>query len=253
MAKFYVKITKEAPLSDDDSIWFELDTDSEEESEFFVVDKNGYNSLIAEFNTIKEHFEEEYVQPIVEREVTEYMSSLDSVDKSKKIVDSNDENYYTYDSLNETINNKLDIANIDNSLNSNSTNPVQNKVLTDIINTKANNSTVSSLQTTLNTKANSSHNHSTWTYLKVNDYGALYYNANLRIAVFGYYRADVNFSSNTTVQVATIPSAYRPRWGFEISTHNPNMVADVGTDGKVNVYHGTKAKHNVNLSGMWIY
>ena len=253
MAKFYVKITKEAPLSDDDSIWFELDTDSEEESEFFVVDKNGYNSLIEEFNTIKEHFEEEYVQPIVEREVTEYMSSLDSVDKSKKIVDSNGENYYTYDSLNETINTKLDIANIDNSLNSNSTNPVQNKVLTDIINTKANNSTVSSLQTTLNSKANSSHNHSTWTYLKVNDYGSLYYNANLRIAVFGYYRADVNFSSSTTVQVATIPSAYRPKWGFEIVANNSDMGGYVGTDGKVNVHHTTKGKHNVNLSGMWIY
>lgn len=253
MAKFYVKITKEAPLSDDDSIWFELDTDSEEESEFFVVDKNGYNSLIEEFNTIKEHFEEEYVQPIVEREVTEYMSSLESVDKSKKIVDSNDENYYTYDSLNETINTKLDIANIDNSLNSNSTNPVQNKVLTDIINTKANNSTVSSLQTTLNTKANSSHNHSTWTYVKVNDYCKLYYNANLRMVAFDYYRADVNFSSSTTVQVATIPSAYRPKWGFEIVANNSDMGGYVGTDGKVNVHHTTKGKHNVNISGMWIY
>ena len=252
MTKYYVKITKEQPITDDDSLWFELDSDSDD-PEFFVLDKNGYDALTTEFNTIKENFEEEYVLPIVKREVQEYMALLESVDKSKKIVDSNDENYYTYDTLNELITNKMNISDIDDALNSSSTNPVQNKILLSALNGKANNTTVASLQTTINSKANSSHNHSTWTHVKVNDYSGLYYNANLRMVAFGYYKTDVNFSSNTTVQVATIPSAYRPKWGFEISTYNPDMSAYVGTDGKVNVHHGTKTKHNVNLSGIWIY
>ena len=108
------------------------------------------------------------------------------------------------------------------------------------------------VDTKLNAKANSSHNHTGWTYLKINDYSSLYYNTQLKLVQFRYYRADYKFKDTSAVKVATIPTAYRPKVSGPLPCYSTKIGCHVNTDGVVNVYTDSAGTRSINVRGMWM-
>ena len=156
MVKYYIKITDKMPLDEDSALWFELESDKETgKADFFVLDRNEYTALVQKFNdVVSSNFNNsviEQVKPTIEN----YISSLDTVPNATNLIDSEDKNnYYTYSSLTEALSAKLNSSSIDSSLSASSTNPVQNKIVKTALDSKADNSTIANLQSTINGKAN---------------------------------------------------------------------------------------------------
>lgn len=280
MVTYYVKITEEIPSDGDDALWFSLESGSDEEGEFFALRRNEFNALVRKFEEVQESYEEasanfneNVMDTIVAPAVSAYMENLDSVEKSTKslkLVDSDEENapYYTYSSLtskfsdmqtniaqdyNTKLDAKLNTSSVDSSLSATSKNPVQNKVIKSALDNKANSSTVSSLKSTVDGKAPSSHNHSTWTKVNINDYSYLYYNSQLKLVFFRYYKNSYKFTgTDTTTKIATIPSAYRPRISTPITCYSPHVGAFVYNDtGVVNCFSDYAGTHQISIAGMW--
>lgn len=242
MVKYYIRISETKPLPSDEGLYFELTTEQGGEDKLLVLTQMEYNDVINEFNTIKQNFEEEYVQPIVEREVTDYMGGLDNVENATYVKQANGNNKYSYDALKSLFDSKLDISSVDSALSSVSSNPVANSVL----------------KTALDGKASSSHTHDDRYYTETeinNDLGwkqlsltnmsgcALYYNKYFCHFIINKSTTLPKAGVATNLVTGTIPSGYRPkltitRWNDGASTANVRFKV---TDGGAVQYLTEKA------------
>lgn len=276
MVKYYIKITNEKPLDEDSALWFELESDEETgKADFFVLDRNEYTALVQKFKDVQHSYDVvsanfndsviEEVKPTIES----YITSLDTVPNATKLIDSEDENnYHTYSSLTEALENiesdyntklstKLNSSSIDSSLSASSTNPVQNKVVKTALDSKANSSTVTSLQSTLNSKAPSNHTHTGWTFIQFNDYCIGYYNSAIRIIVVRYYRKGYNFKQTSTIKLHSgLFKNYKPIIGGDVVLpmyfNDMGGYVDNGT-GDMYVYSKITGSREINTSAMWRY
>lgn len=249
MVKYYVKITQQQPTDEDDSVWFELESGSDEKGEFFALRRNEYDNLVNQFHTIEQKFEEEYVQPIVNDKVDAYLDGKDSVSNStnaKNLINPNDPTQkHTWASISSnltTLNNSF------NTLSNNVSTALENKV--DV-------NTVTSLQSTVNSKAPSNHTHTGWTFVRFNDYCTGYYNSAIRIMVMRYYRSDYNFSKTSAFKLHSgLFKNYKPLVGgdFILNMYNAEMGGYVDdANGDMYVYSRNTGKKTISTSAMWRY
>lgn len=260
MVKYYVKITEEEPPLEDSALWFELQTDDETgKAELFALSKNRFDDLVEEFDDVKNHLKEEYIQPVIDDAIDDYMETFDisSVEKATKLIDSEDDAYYySYSSLNDALDTKVNVSSVDSSLSTSSTNPVQNKVVATALNSKADSTTVTSLQNTVNGKAPTSHNHNTWTARSITN-GIIYYNSQLRIAYFKYYNESYKFTStsNTKIHSGLVPSDLRPRGGDCHLSFPSGLLHGYIEDasGSMYVKRDSTGTVSINATTMWVY
>lgn len=129
---------------------------------------------------------------------------------------------------------------VDSSLSSSSTNPVQNKVVKDA----------------LDDKANSTHSH-TWTSQSIGSFGTLRINTGIRLCILNYNR-DVSFpTANSTKTVASnaIPSTYRPAGTVVGTTYNPAVAMEINNSGDI-LMKASSATTNavtVHCTTIWTY
>lgn len=252
MVKYYIRISETKPLPSDEGLYFELTTEQGGEDKLLVLTQMEYNDVINEFNTIKQNFEEEYVQPIVEREVTDYMDGLDNVENATYVKQANGNNKYSYDALKSLFDSKLDISSVDSALSSASSNPVQNSVL----------------KTALDGKASSSHTHDDryyteseinndlgWKQLTLSNMGAckLYYNkylCNLRLD--GSYNLNTA-GAFTKLFTGSIPSSHRPKVNVTVPNDGTMSIKlKVNTGGELLYYTPSKQTGaSVRVSFIW--
>ena len=94
---------------------------------------------------------------------------------------------------------------IDSSLSTSSTNPLQNKVVTNA----------------LNDKSNTNHTHS-WITQSLGSYGTLYVNETLRLVIFHYSRSyNYTSASDVTLENGIVPSDYLPSRSVPFGTGSP--------------------------------
>lgn len=154
---------------------------------------------------------------------------------------------------------------VDSSLSTTSTNPVQNDVLTNALDNKAETEhnhdnryyTESEINTKLDDKANSTHSH-TWTSQSISSYGTLRINPDIRLCILQYSR-EVSFptaNSTKTVASGAIPSRYRPSGGIIIgSTYNPAVAMGVNKDGDIlmKASSATTSAVDIKCTTIWNY
>lgn len=130
---------------------------------------------------------------------------------------------------------------VDSSLSSSSTNPVQNKVV----------------KNALDNKANSTHSH-TWSLQAIgSSYGTLRVNTDIRLCILQYNR-DVSFptaNSTKTVVSGLIPSAYRPSGTVIGTTYNPAVAMGINNSGDIlmRASSATTSAIAVNCTTVWFY
>lgn len=249
MVKYYVKITQQQPTDEDDSVWFELESGSDEKGEFFALRRNEYDDLVNQFNTIEKKFEEEYVQPIVNDKVDAYLNGKDSVSNStnaKNLINPDDPTQkHTWASISSNF------TTLDNSFNT-----LSNNVST-ALESKVDVNTVTSLQSTINSKAPSNHTHTGWTFVKFNDYCVGYYNSAIRIVGMRYYRSGYNFKKTSTIKLHSgLFKNYKPIIGGDVvlPMYYDGMggYVDNGT-GDMYVYSKITGSRDINTSAVWRY
>ena len=119
--------------------------------------------------------------------------------------------------------------------------------------------TEAEMNTKLNAKANSSHNHSTWNYIKVNDYCWMWVNTQLRLVDFNYYRTDYNFKTTNEItfhsgkNYSNSLKAYSPAHSVKLAAYNPGISGMVNVDGDILFRSDTVATRSINASAMWHY
>lgn len=230
MVKYYVRITDEEPPEDEMALWFVLNTDDENSAEFFALRRNEFDDYITDlesrfanvqssYNQAHSDFENNVINSYVAPAVTEYMNTLENVENStnaNNLVDpSNSSNKYTYSSLKTNLTNiqndyntklgyKLDKSKVDSSLSLTSQNPVQNKVISEELSKKASASIVETIGNDISLKADTTHTHTGWINVTLNNYCWLRHNPQLRLVEFRYYRSGYNFSSTSTIKLHSI-------------------------------------------------
>lgn len=129
---------------------------------------------------------------------------------------------------------------VDSSLSSSSTNPVQNKVV----------------KNALDNKANSTHSH-TWSSQAVGSYGILKINTDIRLCILQYNREVTFPTANSTKTVASgaIPSSYRPSSTIIGSTYNPAVAMGINNSGDIlmRASSATTSAVAVNCTTIWNY
>ena len=153
---------------------------------------------------------------------------------------------------------------VDSSLSTTSTNPVQNDVLTNALNNKAETEhnhdgryyTESEINTKLDGKANSTHSH-TWTSQAIGSYGTLRINTGIRLCILLYNREVTFPTANSTKTVASnaIPSSYRPTTTIIGTTYNPLVSMGINSSGDI-LMRASSATSNavaVNCTTIWNY
>ena len=238
MVKYYIKITDEEPLESEKALWFELETDDETgNAEFFVLDRNEYNSLVGEFASVKNNLKEDVVEPLVE-EVLEN-EDVPHATRSDYIANPNNPNQnYSYSQLVSTFNSKADKTSV-----------------ISLEQSKADTQTVTSLQNTISQKAPLAHTHTGWNYKSLNNYASIYYNDAIRICHFRYYRTGYNFTKTDaiTLHSALIPSAYRPPTDVILPFYHYHLVGYIDDTGDFIIMSDTKATYTINTSAFWRY
>lgn len=234
--KYYIRITDEEPLPEEESLWFALDTQGTTDGELYVLRKNNYNQLVTTFNNIENHFEEEYVLPIVEEKLTEKLN-----DESFRVVNSqnttnitdinNPSRKYTYSDLSNNLSKKADKTTMENSISS----------------------LRSDLDSLEDVKADVGHTHNGWVEKGFGQYGKFYYNESLSMCFLWYYRTDYNFTNSSDKLLWTIgESKYQPKHNTVLSAYNPNLGAIITTDGKFSVNSMKTGTVHINVTGFWI-
>lgn len=281
MVKYYIKITDEEPPENEKALWFVLNSDEENGTEFFALRRNEFdtytNNLEQRFADVQEsyqlaysNFQDDIIDSYVEPAVTQYMSTLDNVENStnaNNLVDpSNSSNKYTYSSLKTNLTNiqndyntklgyKLDKSKVDSELSLSSQNPVQNKKITEELNKKALASTVDELGSNMSLKADTTHTHTGWTKLKLNNYSWIYYNSAIKMCYFRYYRESYNFTKTDAfiLHSGLIPSAYRPIDGdIVLPFYHSHLIGYIdSTTGNFHIKSDTKTSYAINTSAMW--
>lgn len=129
---------------------------------------------------------------------------------------------------------------VDSSLSSSSTNPVQNKVVKDA----------------LDGKANSTHSH-TWTYQAIGSYGTLRINTDIRLCILIYNREVTFPTANSTKTVASnaIPSTYRPSKTIIGTTYHPAVVMGINESGDITMRASSVINNAVSVrcTTIWNY
>ena len=241
--KYYIRITDEEPLESDKALWFGLDTDTEDNGELFVLKKNEYNELVATFNNIENHFEEEYVLPIITDKMDEVLG-----DESFRVMNSqnatnltdinNPSNKYTYSDITSRLSDKADKETTQNTISE--------------IQTTLNDATTS-IENLTNGKSDKNHIHGTWESATFGDYGTIYYNNSLKMCFLQYYRTNYNFRTTASITLHNIVhNKYKPKYQTKLSAFHPNLGAYMGTDGNFVVLPSTTGTMNINISGFWI-
>lgn len=251
MVKYYVKITQQQPTDEDDSVWFELESGSDEKGEFFALRRNEYDDLVNQFNTIKQKFEEEYVKPIVNDKVDAYLDGKDSVSNStnaKNLINPDDPTQkHTWASISSNF------TTLDNSFNT-----LSNNVST-ALESKVDVNTVTSLQSTVNSKAPINHTHTAnWKPITFNkDHCWGYYNSDLRIVSMRYLYQNYNFTKTSTFKLHTgLFKNYKPVIGGDLILpfFNAEMGGYIENDtGDMYVYSRNTGKKTISTSAMWRY
>ena len=245
MVKYYVKITQKQPSDEDDSVWFELESGSDEKGEFFALRRNEYDDLVNQFNTIEQKFEEEYVQPIVNDKVDAYLDGKDSVSNStnsENLINPNDptqkHNWSSLTSNFSTIYNSL--ANMS----------------TDIA-SKVDNNTMTSLQSSVNSKSPSNHIHTDWKKVDLGNYCTGYYNSAIRVFGMRYVRSEYNFTKTSAIKLHSgLFKNYKPIIGGNVilPMYNAEMGGYIDSStGDMYVYSRTTGKRTISTSAMWRY
>ena len=153
---------------------------------------------------------------------------------------------------------------VDSSLSTTSTNPVQNNVLTNALDNKAETGhnhddryyTESEINTKLDNKASSTHSH-TWTSQAIGSFGTLRINTNIRLCILQYNR-EISFptaNSTKTVASGAIPSSYRPSGTIIGSTYNPAVAMGINNSGDIlmRASSATTSAVAVNCTTIWTY
>lgn len=264
MSNFYIRIVNEEP-EEDNGLWFKLETNDERElDEFFVLKRHDYDNLVQQFNLCTERLKDsEILQDAVNSLIADSDFIANVSNNSFNVVNQSNQNLkYGYGDIKTLFDTKLDIDDysVDSNLNSSSTNPVRNSVVTNALNTKANTEDVSTsiqgIKNSLSGKANSSHNHSSWSYMKLGDYGSLRYNSNLRIALFAYQRDNYKISKTgnfVTLHSSIIPNGYRPVISAYLDFHNYHLGGIVDTNGALQVRAEVTGSYTLACRGWWIY
>ena len=282
MVKYYIKITDEEPPENEKALWFVLNSDEENGTEFFALRRNEFdtytNNLEQRFADVQEsyqlsysNFQDDVIDSYVEPAVTQYMSTLNNVENStnaNNLVDpSNSSNKYTYSSLKTNLTNiqndyntklgyKLDKSKVDSELSLSSQNPVQNKKITEELNKKALASTVDELGSNMSLKSDVGHTHTGWTKETFNDYCTGYYNSAIRIVVMRYYRKDYNFKSTSSVKLHSgLFKKFKPVIGGDVilpSYYGGGAYVENAT-GDFYVYYSKTGSRTISTSGMWRY
>ena len=126
---------------------------------------------------------------------------------------------------------------IDSSLSTSSTNPLQNKVVTNA----------------LNDKSNTNHTHS-WITQSLGSYGTLYVNETLRLVIFHYSRSyNYPSASDMTLETGIIPSDYRPSKSVPCGTASPYVAGRVTSDGSLRVVPTIAGTLGTTVQAIWVY
>ncbi len=247
MTKFYVKITEELPSVDEKALWFEIDSDLQDSKEFFVLSRNEYNTMHDEFIQAKSNLEN---SEVLATAINDMMSSSEFIvpnsDKAVQIIDPNNGNNtpFNWASLTSSFNNLV------------SSIQELRGIIGERVTTSQLSSAVNSLTNSINGKANASHTHNGWTYLKLNDYSSIYYNNEIKMCYFRYYRSSYNFTKTGgfTLHSGLIPSAYRPRGDIVLPFFHFHLVGYIDQDtGNFQISSDTKTSYAINTSAIWSY
>lgn len=236
MTTYYIKITEEEPLESEKALWFELETDANGKAEFFVLDRNDYNELVGEFNSVKKNFQEDIVEPLVE-EVLE-SGDIPHATMSDYIANPNNQNQkYSYSQLVSTFNTKADKTTV-----------------ASLQESKADNQTVTSLQNTISQKAPLTHSHSTWTWKDLSSYYGVYVNEELRLCQFSYYNQNVSMTSGKLYEYNLDNLGnYKPKLNTKLTTLHSQQVAQLTTDGILKFSSLQGGKQNMYFGAMYVY
>lgn len=287
MAKYYIKITDEEPPENEKALWFVLNSDEENGTEFFALRRNEFdtytNNLEQRFADVQEsyqlaysNFQDDIIDSYVEPAVTQYMSTLDNVENStnaNNLVDpSNSLNKYTYSSLKTNLTNiqndyntklgyKLDKSKVDSELSLSSQNPVQNKKITEELNKKALASTVDELGSNMSLKSDVGHTHGGWKKYTfstdaLNKKAWLYYNEDIRMVSFRYYVKSYKFTSTESFSLHSglIPQNLRPPSDVVLPFFHYHLIGCIADDtGDFIIKSDNKTSYAINTSVMWRY
>lgn len=269
MADYYIKISNEIPVGEDEGLWFKVNSDElEEGDEFFVIRRNDYNELKESLTILEGELGNNEILTNAVNNAMEHISTVPPLSTGAlRVVDSNDNSkIFTYSNI-QDLKTKLDTIEegsnkiiVDDSLKNTSTNPVENRVVNNALSTKANQSdfesSINTLQTGLNGKSPTSHVHTGWTYKQLNDYSVLYYNPAIKLCYFRYYRSSYTFSktSTFTLHSGLIPSAYRPHGDVVLPFFHMHLRGYIDQDtGNFQIASDTKASYAINTSAVWSY
>ena len=255
MTDYYIRITDEAPLEEDEALWFKLNVDGGEDN-FFVLRENPYNELVDEFDAVINQLSN---SEALQSALTILMNSENFVAPKStdaqyiKNFDTNEK--YSFSDLKTLKNNvdgKLSISNIDSSLSNSSTNPVQNKVIKAELDNKADEFAFNTLKTKTEKIESGINGWATITgaiggraILKVNNY--------LGICVMSYFLADYGFEATNERILGQVPSEYKPLMSTKCSVFNPTIGAMVDTSGNFSVYSTSTGTKNINASAIWLF
>lgn len=269
MADYYIKISNETPVGDDEGLWFKVNSDElEDGDEFFVIRRNDYNELKESLTILEDNLGDNEILTNAVNNAMEHITTVPPLSTSAlRIIDSNDNSkIFTYENINDLktkLNTVEEGANkiiVDDSLKNTSTNPVENRVVSNALSTKANQSdfesSINTLQSGLNGKSSTSHVHTGWTYKKLNDYSSIYYNSAIKMCYFRYYRSSYNFTKTGTFTLHSglIPSAYRPYGDIVLPFFHFHLVGYIDQEtGNFQISSDTKTSYAINTSAVWVY
>lgn len=126
---------------------------------------------------------------------------------------------------------------VDSSLSSSSTNPVQNKVITD----------------SLDNKAETGHLHDSWTEVYNNKNLVIKYNSAIGLC-HAVFSMSYNFTDNNPVTYITgIPAPYRPPTNMSYLAHPNGTIYISLNSGGVLQFKRASGTGSVNIGGVWVY
>lgn len=273
MTVYYIKITEEEPPSTDETVWFKLDSDSDE---LYVLDRNKFDQITLQWQQAVNNLEtSEILTSAVNNligELTSNSSTLtvgnstnatyvqDTVDPTRKHDYSSIEQIRT--NVESLSSNKLNSSDyiVDSELKNLSQNPVQNKVVKSAIDslTSSVNGSLTSLRNSITNLQNSlnTHKHTGWKNKVLNSYSEIYYNDSIRMAVFRYYRTNYNFKNTSpiTLHSGLIPKDYRPTVDAVLPFYHYHLVGYIEKDnGNMVIQTDKVSYYNINTSITWKY
>lgn len=267
MTEYYIKISDHIPLEDDESLWFKINADEVNDTdEILVLRRNKYEELKSLLEAASENLQNnEMIQEAVDSLVADYNVTANLSVNSQHLVSLSDDSLkWDYDTI---ANVKSDISGlehskldkseyvIDSEINDSSANPVENRTIKEALDGKADNSIVESIGSILITKSDNGHVHNEWTWRRLNDYAVIYYNDNLRLCDFRYYREEYNFTKTDSFNLHTglIPQAYRPKFDIVLPFYHYHILGYISADGNFVIRSDVKSKYAINTRVIWHY